>query len=48
MHLSGCQPEEIDDWIPTASVTQCSFCNLPLDKLAVSKNKEIMFSVSVF
>ncbi|XP_011610905.2 uncharacterized protein lcorl isoform X1 [Takifugu rubripes] len=30
----GCQPEEVDDWIPAASVTQCSFCNLPLDKLA--------------
>lgn len=37
MHLSGCQPEEVDDWIPAASGTQCSFCNLPLDKLTVSK-----------
>lgn len=37
VHFSDCQPEEVDDWIP-ASFTQCSFCNLPLDKLTVSKN----------
>lgn len=37
IHFPGCQPEEVDDWIP-ASLTQCSFCNLPLDKVTVSKN----------
>uniref|UniRef100_A0A3Q3ED37 Ligand dependent nuclear receptor corepressor like n=1 Tax=Kryptolebias marmoratus TaxID=37003 RepID=A0A3Q3ED37_KRYMA len=28
-----CEPEEVDDWSAEASCSQCSFCNLPLDKL---------------
>ncbi|KAK2918979.1 uncharacterized protein lcorl isoform X1 [Channa argus] len=31
--FDDCEPEEIDDWFPEAGCTQCSFCNLPLDKL---------------
>ncbi|KAK2817025.1 hypothetical protein Q5P01_025216 [Channa striata] len=30
--FDDCEPEEIDDWSPEASCSQCSFCNLPLDK----------------
>ncbi|XP_041838437.1 microtubule-associated protein futsch-like isoform X2 [Melanotaenia boesemani] len=30
----GCEPEEVDDWSPEASRSQCSFCNLSLDKLS--------------
>ncbi|KAM9770592.1 ligand-dependent nuclear receptor corepressor-like protein isoform 3-T3 [Menidia menidia] len=29
-----CEPEEVDDWSPEASRSQCSFCNLSLDKLS--------------
>ncbi|KAM4583686.1 ligand-dependent nuclear receptor corepressor-like protein isoform 2-T2 [Odontesthes bonariensis] len=29
-----CEPEEVGDWSPEASRSQCSFCNLPLDKLS--------------
>lgn len=32
--LSDCEPEEVDDWSPETSCSQCSFCNLPLDKLS--------------
>ncbi|XP_071359363.1 ligand-dependent nuclear receptor corepressor-like protein isoform X4 [Trachinotus anak] len=32
--FDDCEPEEIDDWSPEASCSQCSFCNLPLDKLS--------------
>uniref|UniRef100_A0A3Q1ETB3 Ligand dependent nuclear receptor corepressor-like n=1 Tax=Acanthochromis polyacanthus TaxID=80966 RepID=A0A3Q1ETB3_9TELE len=31
--LPDCEPEEVDDWSPESSRSQCSFCNLPLDKL---------------
>uniref|UniRef100_A0A8C4IXN3 Ligand dependent nuclear receptor corepressor-like n=1 Tax=Dicentrarchus labrax TaxID=13489 RepID=A0A8C4IXN3_DICLA len=33
--LFHCEPEEVDDWSPEASCSQCSFCNLPLDKLNI-------------
>ncbi|XP_023274311.1 ligand-dependent nuclear receptor corepressor-like protein isoform X1 [Seriola lalandi dorsalis] len=32
--FDDCEPEEIDDWSPEASCSQCSFCNLSLDKLS--------------
>nr|XP_020457772.1 ligand-dependent nuclear receptor corepressor-like protein [Monopterus albus] len=32
--FDDCEPEEVDDWSPEASCSQCSFCNLPLDKLS--------------
>ncbi|XP_047220200.1 ligand-dependent nuclear receptor corepressor-like protein isoform X3 [Girardinichthys multiradiatus] len=28
-----CEPDEVDDWSAEGSLSQCSFCNLPLDKL---------------
>uniref|UniRef100_A0A146SJP2 Ligand dependent nuclear receptor corepressor-like n=1 Tax=Fundulus heteroclitus TaxID=8078 RepID=A0A146SJP2_FUNHE len=28
-----CEPDEVDDWSAQASLSQCLFCNLPLDKL---------------
>ncbi|KAM4595122.1 ligand-dependent nuclear receptor corepressor-like protein [Fundulus diaphanus] len=28
-----CEPDEVDDWSSQASLSQCLFCNLPLDKL---------------
>ncbi|XP_029358541.1 ligand-dependent nuclear receptor corepressor-like protein isoform X3 [Echeneis naucrates] len=31
--FDDCEPEAVDDWSPEASCSQCSFCNLPLDKL---------------
>ncbi|XP_035021287.1 uncharacterized protein lcorl isoform X1 [Hippoglossus stenolepis] len=31
--FDDCEPEEVDDWSPETSCSQCSFCNLPLDKL---------------
>ncbi|XP_037327591.2 ligand-dependent nuclear receptor corepressor-like protein isoform X2 [Pungitius pungitius] len=31
--FDDCEPEEVDDWSSDASSAQCSFCNLPLDKL---------------
>ncbi|XP_038569389.1 ligand-dependent nuclear receptor corepressor-like protein isoform X4 [Micropterus salmoides] len=35
LHLfDDCEPEEVDDWSPEASCSQCSFCSLPLDKLS--------------
>uniref|UniRef100_A0A672G6J9 Ligand dependent nuclear receptor corepressor-like n=1 Tax=Salarias fasciatus TaxID=181472 RepID=A0A672G6J9_SALFA len=33
--LLDCEPEEVDDWSPDGSCSQCSFCHLPLDKLNV-------------
>ncbi|XP_041789005.1 ligand-dependent nuclear receptor corepressor-like protein isoform X2 [Chelmon rostratus] len=30
--FDDCEPEEVDDWSPETSCSQCSFCNLPLDK----------------
>uniref|UniRef100_A0A3Q2C604 Ligand dependent nuclear receptor corepressor-like n=1 Tax=Cyprinodon variegatus TaxID=28743 RepID=A0A3Q2C604_CYPVA len=33
--LTGCEPKKVDDWSAEASVSHCSFCNLPLDKLSV-------------
>ncbi|XP_031141626.1 serine/arginine repetitive matrix protein 2 isoform X1 [Sander lucioperca] len=32
--FDDCEPEEVDDWSPETSCSQCSFCNLPLDKLS--------------
>ncbi|KAM9363710.1 ligand-dependent nuclear receptor corepressor-like protein [Symphorus nematophorus] len=32
--FDDCEPEEVVDWSPEASCSQCSFCNLPLDKLS--------------
>ncbi|XP_037830527.1 uncharacterized protein lcorl isoform X3 [Kryptolebias marmoratus] len=32
--FNDCEPEEVDDWSAEASCSQCSFCNLPLDKLS--------------
>ncbi|XP_068178016.1 adenomatous polyposis coli homolog isoform X2 [Antennarius striatus] len=32
--FDDCEPEEVDDWSPSASCSHCSFCNLPLDKLS--------------
>ncbi|GAA6214707.1 ligand-dependent nuclear receptor corepressor-like protein [Lates japonicus] len=32
--FDDCEPEEVDDWSPEANCSQCSFCNLPLDKLS--------------
>ncbi|XP_015244052.1 PREDICTED: uncharacterized protein LOC107093487 isoform X2 [Cyprinodon variegatus] len=29
-----CEPKKVDDWSAEASVSHCSFCNLPLDKLS--------------
>ncbi|KAM8880524.1 uncharacterized protein lcorl isoform 2-T2 [Spinachia spinachia] len=31
--FDDCEPEEVDDWSSEASSPQCSFCNLPVDKL---------------
>ncbi|XP_061563754.1 uncharacterized protein lcorl isoform X1 [Cololabis saira] len=31
--FADCEPEEIDDWSPEASLSRCSFCKLPLEKL---------------
>ncbi|KAM6940644.1 ligand-dependent nuclear receptor corepressor-like protein [Xenentodon cancila] len=31
--FADCEPEEIDDWSAEASLSQCSFCKLPLEKL---------------
>ncbi|XP_019955919.2 serine-rich adhesin for platelets isoform X1 [Paralichthys olivaceus] len=31
--FDDCEPEEVDDWSQETSCSQCSFCNLPLDKL---------------
>uniref|UniRef100_UPI0037E81F77 ligand-dependent nuclear receptor corepressor-like protein n=1 Tax=Semicossyphus pulcher TaxID=241346 RepID=UPI0037E81F77 len=33
--FDDCEPEEVDDWSSDANCSQCSFCNLPLDKLSV-------------
>ncbi|XP_053273736.1 uncharacterized protein lcorl isoform X1 [Pleuronectes platessa] len=30
--FDDCEPEEVDDWSPETSCSQCSFCKLPLDK----------------
>ncbi|XP_041640819.1 serine/arginine repetitive matrix protein 2 isoform X1 [Cheilinus undulatus] len=30
--FDDCEPEEVDDWSSDANFSQCSFCNLPLDK----------------
>ncbi|XP_058495806.1 serine/arginine repetitive matrix protein 2 isoform X1 [Solea solea] len=32
--FDDCEPEEVEDWSPESSCSQCSFCNLPLDKLS--------------
>uniref|UniRef100_A0A3Q3EAM7 Ligand dependent nuclear receptor corepressor-like n=1 Tax=Labrus bergylta TaxID=56723 RepID=A0A3Q3EAM7_9LABR len=32
VYLTDCEPEEVDDWSSDANCSQCSFCNLPLDK----------------
>ncbi|XP_070712543.1 serine-rich adhesin for platelets isoform X1 [Pempheris klunzingeri] len=32
--FDDCEPEEVDDWSPETSCSQCSLCNLPLDKLS--------------
>ncbi|XP_042340861.1 uncharacterized protein lcorl isoform X2 [Plectropomus leopardus] len=32
--FDDCEPEEVDDWSPETSCSQCSFCNLPLEKLS--------------
>ncbi|XP_023121481.1 uncharacterized protein lcorl isoform X1 [Amphiprion ocellaris] len=32
--FDDCEPEAVDDWSPESSRSQCSFCNLPLDKLS--------------
>ncbi|XP_059193885.1 mucin-4-like [Centropristis striata] len=32
--FDDCEPEEVGDWSPESSCSQCSFCNLPLDKLS--------------
>ncbi|XP_068447984.1 ligand-dependent nuclear receptor corepressor-like protein isoform X3 [Clinocottus analis] len=32
--FDDCEPEEVDDWSSETSCPQCSFCNLPLDKLS--------------
>ncbi|XP_040002811.1 ligand-dependent nuclear receptor corepressor-like protein isoform X3 [Xiphias gladius] len=32
--FDDCEPEEVDDWSPEASCSQCAFCNIPLDKLS--------------
>ncbi|KAK5866096.1 hypothetical protein PBY51_020312 [Eleginops maclovinus] len=35
LHLfDDCEPDELDDWSPETNCAQCSFCNLPLDKLS--------------
>ncbi|XP_029007785.1 uncharacterized protein lcorl isoform X2 [Betta splendens] len=31
--FDDCEPEEVEDWSPESSCSQCSFCNLLLDKL---------------
>ncbi|XP_060942917.1 ligand-dependent nuclear receptor corepressor-like protein isoform X2 [Limanda limanda] len=31
--FDDCEPEEVDDWSPETSCSQCSFCKLPLNKL---------------
>uniref|UniRef100_A0A668UAM4 Uncharacterized protein n=1 Tax=Oreochromis aureus TaxID=47969 RepID=A0A668UAM4_OREAU len=33
--LSDCEPEEVDDWSPESNCSQCSFCNVLLDKSSV-------------
>ncbi|XP_008315146.1 ligand-dependent nuclear receptor corepressor-like protein [Cynoglossus semilaevis] len=30
--FDDCEPEESEDWSPETSSSQCSFCNIPLDK----------------
>uniref|UniRef100_A0A3B3WLX9 Uncharacterized protein n=1 Tax=Poecilia mexicana TaxID=48701 RepID=A0A3B3WLX9_9TELE len=37
-----CEPDELDDWSAEASLSTCSFCNLPLDKL----NFYVAFTIS--
>uniref|UniRef100_M4A5T3 Ligand dependent nuclear receptor corepressor-like n=1 Tax=Xiphophorus maculatus TaxID=8083 RepID=M4A5T3_XIPMA len=37
-----CEPDELDDWSAEASLSTCSFCNLPLDKL----NLQVAFTSS--
>nr|XP_043883569.1 ligand-dependent nuclear receptor corepressor-like protein isoform X3 [Solea senegalensis] len=32
--FDDCEPEEVEDWSPESSCSQCSFCNLPLDQLS--------------
>ncbi|XP_076026344.1 uncharacterized protein lcorl isoform X1 [Genypterus blacodes] len=32
--FEDCEPEEVNDWSPEVSCSNCSFCNLPLDKLS--------------
>ncbi|KAK1886115.1 Ligand-dependent nuclear receptor corepressor-like protein [Dissostichus eleginoides] len=32
--FDDCEPEELDDWSLETNCAQCSFCNLPLDKLS--------------
>uniref|UniRef100_A0A3Q1BSM4 Ligand dependent nuclear receptor corepressor-like n=1 Tax=Amphiprion ocellaris TaxID=80972 RepID=A0A3Q1BSM4_AMPOC len=43
-YLSDCEPEAVDDWSPESSRSQCSFCNLPLDKLSVRILVKIVFT----
>uniref|UniRef100_A0A3P8TTN1 Ligand dependent nuclear receptor corepressor-like n=1 Tax=Amphiprion percula TaxID=161767 RepID=A0A3P8TTN1_AMPPE len=42
--FDDCEPEEVDDWSPESSRSQCSFCNLPLDKLSVRILVKIVFT----
>uniref|UniRef100_A0A3B3BW35 Ligand dependent nuclear receptor corepressor-like n=1 Tax=Oryzias melastigma TaxID=30732 RepID=A0A3B3BW35_ORYME len=35
-YLSDCEPEEVDDWSPETTRSQCSFCQLLLEKLSFS------------
>ncbi|XP_068583864.1 uncharacterized protein lcorl isoform X1 [Cebidichthys violaceus] len=32
--FDDCEPEEVDDWSSNTSCSQCSFCNLSVDKLS--------------
>ncbi|KAK5926664.1 hypothetical protein CgunFtcFv8_022215 [Champsocephalus gunnari] len=32
--FDDCEPQELDDWSLETNCAQCSFCNLPLDKLS--------------
>ncbi|TKS68155.1 Ligand-dependent nuclear receptor corepressor-like protein [Collichthys lucidus] len=32
--FDDCEPDEVDDWSVEANCSQCSFCNLPLEKLS--------------
>uniref|UniRef100_A0A8C3AK31 Ligand dependent nuclear receptor corepressor-like n=1 Tax=Cyclopterus lumpus TaxID=8103 RepID=A0A8C3AK31_CYCLU len=39
-----CEPEEVGDWSSETSCSQCSFCNLSLDKLILSCSIRLSFS----